>query len=192
MNVALYSRCSTLDQSVNLQLDELRAYCQRRQWHIVGEYSDEGISGSKENRPALLRLMADAKRRKFGAVLVYRYDRFARSLRQLVNALAEFDALGIHFISLHEGTDTSTPAGKLVFAIFGGIAEFERSLIIARTKSGIEAARRRGAKLGRPRMSPAVDLAAVRAMRESGLSWEKIAAQTKIARSTLQRADVGA
>lgn len=192
MNVAVYSRCSTADQSVRMQLDELRSYCERRGWTIYCEYSDEGISGSKENRPALLRLMADAKRRKFDAVLVYRYDRFARSLRQLVNALAEFDALGIHFISLHEGTDTSTPAGKLVFAIFGGIAEFERSLIVARTKSGIEAARRRGAKLGRPRSSPPVDMAAVRAMRESGLSWEKIAAQTKIARSTLQRADVGA
>jgi DNA invertase Pin-like site-specific DNA recombinase len=131
--------------------------------------------------------MTDSKRRRFDAVLVYRYDRFARSLRQLVNALAEFDALGIHFISLHEGTDTSSPNGRLVFAIFGAVAEFEKSLIVARTKSGIEAARRRGKVLGRPRRSPPVDVATINSLRDSGLSWEKIAAQTRVARATLQR-----
>ena len=99
--------------------------------------------GSKESRPALNRVLADAKRSKFDAVLVYRYDRFARRLRQLVNALAEFDALGIHYVSLHEGVDSSTPNGRLVFGIFGSIAEFERELIRGRFKSGIAAARTR-------------------------------------------------
>src|SRR6516164_1133502 len=103
MQVAIYSRVSTAEQSAQMQLDELRSYCQRRQWDIVEEFTGTGVSSSKESRPALNRLLADARRRKFDWVLVYRYDRFARSLRQLVNALGEFDALGIHFVSLHEG-----------------------------------------------------------------------------------------
>jgi DNA invertase Pin-like site-specific DNA recombinase len=187
VKVAIYSRCSTADQNVNLQLDELRDYCKRRQWGIFAEYTDEGISGSKESRPALNRMLADAKRRRFDCVLVYRYDRAARSLRQLVNLLGEFEALGIAFVSLHEGVDTTTPAGRLVFGIFASIAEFEKSLIVARTKSGIEAARRRGKVLGRPRRSPPVDVATINSLRDSGLSWEKIAAQTRVARATLQR-----
>src|SRR5215472_4324406 len=119
-----------------MQVEELRTYCLRRQWGIVDEFTDTGISGSKESRPALNRLLADARRRKFDCVLVYRYDRFARSLRQLVNALGEFDALGIHFVSLHEGVDTSTPNGRLVFGIFASITEFERELIRGRVRSG--------------------------------------------------------
>src|SRR6202795_1543379 len=154
MKVALYSRCSTAEQNVAMQVEELRAYCKRREWEIAEEFTDSGVSGSKESRPALNRLLADAKRRKFDAVLVYRYDRFARSLRQLVNALTEFDALGIHFVSLHEGVDTSTPNGRLVFGIFASIAEFERELIRSRVRSGIAAARARGKRIGRPRVLP--------------------------------------
>ena len=123
------------------------------------------LSGSKESRPALNRLLADAKRRKFDAVLVYRYDRFARSLRHLVNALAEFDALGIHFVSLHEGVDTSTPNGRLVFGIFASIAEFERELIRGRVRSGLAAAKARGKRLGRPTVT--VDTARIAALRAS-------------------------
>src|ERR1700745_2851430 len=113
MRAALYARVSTANngQDVAMQTLELRQYCERRGWDVAGEYIDIGFSGAKDSRPELNRLMADAKRRKFGAVVVYRYDRFARSLRQLVNALSEFDALGIHFISLHKGVDTSTPNG---------------------------------------------------------------------------------
>ena len=132
MRVAIYSRVSTQEQTTAGQLDELRSYCERRKWEIVAEYTDEGVSGSTESRPGLNHLLADAKRRMFDAVLVYRYDRFARSLRQLVNALCDFDALGIHFVSLHEGVDTSTPNGRLVFGIFASIAEFERELIRSR------------------------------------------------------------
>lgn len=178
MKCALYSRCSTADQTVDMQVDELKAYCQRRGFEIAGEYIDAGISGTKESRPALNKLLADARLRRFDAVLVYRYDRFARSLRQLVNALAEFDALGVHFISLHEGVDTSTPAGRLVFGIFGSISEFERSLITERVRSGQAAARRRGVRFGRPKVT--VDVARVRTLRAAGASYAEIADRTGV------------
>ena len=119
-----------------MQLAELRTYCQRREWETVGEYVDQGISGAREQRPALDRLVSDCQKRRVDAVVVYRYDRFARSLRQLVNALEEFRSLGIDFVSLHEGVDTSTPNGRLVFGIFASIAEFERELIRERVRSG--------------------------------------------------------
>jgi DNA invertase Pin-like site-specific DNA recombinase len=118
--------------------------------------------------------------------VVYRYDRFARSLRQLVNALEEFRSLGIEFISLHEGVDTSTPNGRLVFGIFASIAEFERELIRDRVKSGIAAAKSRGKRLGRPRVS--VDAARVAGLRASGLSWPKIAAELGVGVGTVYQA----
>ena len=103
---------------------------------VVGEYVERGISGAKEKRPELDRLWSDCRKRKIDTVVVYRYDRFARSLRQLVNALDEFKALGIDFVSIHEGVDTSTPNGRLIFGIFASIAEFERELIRERVRSG--------------------------------------------------------
>ena len=181
MRVVLYGRVSTAEQNAAMQMDELRAYCARRRWDVVEEFIDSGISGSKESRPALNRLLASAKLRRFDAVLVYRYDRFARSLRQLVNALAEFDALGIHFVSLHEGVDTSTPNGRLVFGIFASIAEFERELIRGRVRSGIAAARARGKRLGRPKTG--VDPFQIASLRSAGLSWAKIAAQLGVAKA---------
>src|SRR5581483_11464598 len=150
---AIYARVSTLKgQNPQMQLEEVRAFCALRQWKICGEYVDEGISGSKEHRPAMDRLMADCRRRKIDVLVVYRYDRFARSLRQLVNALEEFRALGIDFVSIHEGVDTSTPNGRLIFGIFASIAEFERELIRDRVKSGLASARAKGKRLGRPRI----------------------------------------
>jgi DNA invertase Pin-like site-specific DNA recombinase len=184
MKVAIYSRVSTDKQDSTMQLEELRTYCQRRQWEIASEYSDT-MTGSKESRPALNRLLGDAKRRKFDAVLVYRYDRFARSLRQLVNALAEFDALGIHFISLHEGVDTSTPNGRLVFGIFASIAEFERELIRSRVRSGLAAARAKGKQLGRPRVP--VDAARITRLRTRGCSVREIAAELGYSRSLVHK-----
>jgi DNA invertase Pin-like site-specific DNA recombinase len=178
MRVALYGRVSTVEQSAQMQLDELRAYCQRRQWEITEEFTDTGVSGSKESRPALNRLLADARRRKFDCVLVYRYDRFARSLPQHVNALGEFDALGIHFVSLHEGVDTSTPNGRLVFGIFASIAEFERELIRGRVRSGLAAARAKGKRLGRPTV--AVDTLRIAKLRAGGASWPTIAREMGI------------
>src|SRR6202142_153082 len=173
MRVAIYARVSTLHgQDPQMQIRELREYCQRRGWEIVGEYVDAGISGSKEHRPQLDALLVACRKRLVDAVVVYRYDRFARSLRQLVNALEEFRSLGIEFISLHEGVDTSTPNGRLVFGIFASIAEFERELIRDRVKSGIAAARSKGKKLGRPRVS--VDTVRIAALRASGASWRAI------------------
>jgi len=186
MKAAIYSRVSTADQSVSMQLDELRAYCERRGFEVVDEYVDSAVSGAKESRPALNRLLADARRRRFDAVLVYRYDRFARSLRQLVSALAEFDSLGIHFISLHESVDTSTPSGRLVFAIFASIAEFERSLITERVKSGQAAAKRRGVRFGRPRAD--VDTEKLAELRRQGISYANIAKETGLSVGTVFRA----
>ena len=144
-------------------------------------------SGSKDSRPGLNRLLADARRRKFDVVVVYRYDRFARSLRQLVNALGEFDALGIHFVSLHEGVDTSTPNGRLIFGIFASIAEFERELIRSRVRSGLAAARTKGKCLGRPRVI--VDNPQkISALRKNGASWATICRQTGLSKGTAQRA----
>ncbi len=141
---ALYARVSTANgQDPTMQTRELREYCQRRGWEIAGEYVDAGISGTREKRPELDKLLAAARRRRFDAVVVWRYDRFARSLRQLVNALEEFRALGIDFVSLREGVDTSTPNGRLVFGIFASIAEFERELIRYRVRAGLRNARAR-------------------------------------------------
>ncbi len=186
MRVGIYSRVSTHEQTTAAQIDELRSFCGRRGWEIAAEYSDQGISGRRESRPGLDLLLVDARRRQFDCVLVYRYDRFARSLRQLVNALAEFDALGIHFVSLHEGVDTSTPNGRLVFGIFASIAEFERSLIADRVRSGMAAAKRRGVKLGRKPVR--VDAAEVCRLRAEGLSFAKIARQAGISVGTCFRA----
>jgi DNA invertase Pin-like site-specific DNA recombinase len=169
-----------------MQIRELREYCQRRGWTVEGEYVDAGISGSKEHRPQLDALLIACRKRRVDAVVVYRYDRFARSLRQLVNALEEFRSLGIEFISLHEGVDTSTPNGRLVFGIFASIAEFERELIRDRVKSGIAAARSRG-KAAR---APTVE----RGCREdchftrSGRSWPQIAAELGVSVGTVYQA----
>lgn len=184
---ALYARVSTHnDQNPAMQLEELRAYCARRGWEVSGEYVDHGISGSKERRPQLDRLLADCRRRSVDAVIVYRYDRFARSLQQLVNALEEFRALGIDFVSLHEGVDTSTPNGRLVFGIFATIAEFERELIRGRVRSGLAHARAKGQRLGRPRVD--VDVQQIAQLRAQGLAWTAIAHQLGVGDGTVRRA----
>jgi len=178
MRTAIYGRVSTSAQDTNLQMREVRQFVQRRGWKVVEEYTDKGISGSKEKRPALDKMMADAKRRRFDAVVVYRYDRFARSLRHLVNALEEFRALGIEFVSIHEGVDTSTPNGRLVFGIFASIAEFERELIRARVRSGLAAAKAKGVVLGRPpiRKFSNADIRQLRRDRRRGMSFKQLAA----------------
>ena len=177
MKAAIYGRVSTTAQDTNLQMREVRQFVQRRGWQIAEEYIDKGISGNKEKRPALDKLMSDAKRRRFDAVVVYRYDRFARSLRHLVNALEEFRALGIEFVSIHEGVDTSTPNGRLVFGIFASIAEFERELIRARVRSGLAAAKARGIQLGRPalRKFTAREIKQLRRDRRKGMPFQKLA-----------------
>jgi len=187
MNAAIYARVSTHNgQNPEMQLRELREFCQRRGWQIHGEYTDNGVSGAREHRPQLDRLLADCRKRLVDAVVVYRYDRFARSLRQLVNALEEFRALGIGFVSLHEGVDTSTPNGRLVFGIFASIAEFERELIRDRVRSGLALAKSRGRRLGRPRV--VVDASKVARLRAQGESWAAISEGLGIGKGTAQRA----
>ena len=186
MRVALYGRVSMQNgQHPEMQLSDLREHAARRGWEVFGEYIDR-ISGARERRPQLDRLWADCRKRKVDAVVVYRYDRFARSLRQLVNALEEFRALGIDFISLHEGVDTSTPNGRLVFGIFASIAEFERELIRGRVISGLAAAQARGVRLGRPRT--VVDAAQIASLRASGTSWRDISNQLGVGIGTCCRA----
>jgi len=183
----IYARVSTNNgQDPEVQLAEIRQFCKRRDWTTVQEYVDKGISGSKERRPALDKLLADCRKRAVDCVVVYRYDRFARSLRQLVNALEEFRALGIDFVSLHEGVDTSTPNGRLVFGIFASIAEFERELIRDRVKSGLALAKSRGKRLARPRVN--VDRLGIATLRNEGRSWAEICDVLRISKGTAQRA----
>ena len=152
MRVALYARVSTCNgQSPEMQLAELREYASRREWEVFSQYVDLGISGSKESRPELNRLMADAHRRNFDVVLCWKVDRFGRSLKHLVNALADLDSYGVAFVSLRDNLDLSTPSGRLMFQIIGAMAEFERSLIQERVRAGLRNAKLKGKTLGRPR-----------------------------------------
>ena len=143
------------------------------------------MSGAKDQRPNLDKLMADARRRRFDAVCVWKFDRFARSTSHLLKALEEFSALGIDFISLTEAVDTSTPVGKMVFTILGSVAELERSVIRERVISGQKAARRRGVKFGRKPV--AVDTHAVGKLRKQGLSWRDVAEQLGVPKDTAKR-----
>jgi DNA invertase Pin-like site-specific DNA recombinase len=188
MRVAIYARVSTANngQDPTVQTRELREYAERRGWTIAGEYVDIGISGTKEKRPELDRLMADAHRRRFDCVVVWKFDRFARSVSHLLRALETFKAQGIEFVSFSEQMDTSTPAGKMVFTVLGAVAELERSLIVERVKSGLRNARAKGKRLGRPRV--VVDSRKIAALRSSGSSWSEIARETGWTKGTVQRA----
>ena len=173
MKIAIYARVSTHNgQDPEMQLRELREYCQRRKWDITREYVDIGISGRKEKRPELDQLLHDAHRRYFDAVVVWRFDRFARSVSHLLKALETFRALGIEFVSLSEQVDTSTPTGKMIFTVLGAVAELERSLIVERVCAGLRNARAKGKKLGRPRKLTKPEL--IKPMRSQGASWRAI------------------
>src|SRR5436309_8437398 len=151
--VAVYARVSTSNghQDPEMQLLELREYAERRSWTIAAEYVDHGISGSKESRPALNRLMADAQRRKFDAVLVWKIDRWGRSLKHLVTSLADLDAYGVAFVSLRDNLDLSTPSGRLMMQLLGAMAELEPALIQERVTARLRNAKLKGKTLGRPR-----------------------------------------
>ena len=167
-----------------MQIRELREYAIKRGW-TAAVFIDQ-ISSSKEKRPELDRMLQMCRRRKIDTVLVYRFDRFARTMKELVNALDEFNALGIQFVSLHENVDTTTPQGKLIFGIFAAFAEFERALIQERVISGLAHARAKGTRLGRPVVD--VDAAKIVQMREKGHTWDEIALDQKISRMTAIRA----
>lgn len=187
LRVALYARVSTAHngQDPKVQLRNLREDCQRRDWTIHREYIDVGISGAKEQRPELDRLLTDAHHRRFDAVVVWRFDRFARSVSHLLRALETFCVLGIEFVSLSEQVETSTPTGKMVFTVLGAVAELERSLIAERVKAAMRHAKAKGTRLGRPKA--AVDATRVATLRARGASWRDICDQLDLSKGTAQR-----
>jgi len=148
---AIYVRVSTKDQSVDMQLNDLERYSRERGLNVFKIYQDNGISGTKKTRPALNDLMDDARKRKFDIVLVWRFDRFARSTKHLVNALYEFRNLGVDFISYQENIDTSSPLGEAIFTIISAMSKLERDIIAERVKGGLRKARANGKRLGRPK-----------------------------------------
>jgi len=188
MKVAIYARVSTANngQDPTMQTRELKEYAERRGWELAGEYVDVGVSGTKEKREALDRLMADAHRRRFDVVAVWKFDRMARSVSHLLRVLETFGALGIHFVSLSEAIDTATPAGKMVFTVLGAVAELERSLIVERVKAGLRNARAKGKRLGRPKKF--LDGSKIARLREAGRSWRKIARAMECSSRTARRA----
>jgi len=184
--VAIYARVSTLDQSTDSQLLDLRRYISERGWSLFKEYVDEGISGTKDSRPALNELMNDARKRRFDVVLVWRFDRFARSTRHLINALEEFKNLRIDFVSYQENIDTSSPLGSAIFTIISAVAQLERDIIAERVKAGLRRARERGITLGRPKTI--IDLQRAYQLRAGGKSIREISRELGVSKSTLSDA----
>jgi DNA invertase Pin-like site-specific DNA recombinase len=185
MKVALYARVSTEGQDPEVQLAALRARVANRGWQVIEEFIDRGYSGTKERRPALDRLMRAAWTGQLQAVLVWRFDRFARSVKHLVTALDTFRGLNVAFISLQEQLDTSSPIGPAMFTIIGAMAQLERDIIRERVTAGLERARARGKTLGRPRVQ--ADIETIRQLRAAGHSLGAIARQMHCSRATLRR-----
>jgi len=184
--VAIYARVSTMEQSTDMQLAELREYVSRRGWTVHAEYVDQGVSGGKASRPDLDRLMTDARRRRFDIVLCWRFDRFARSTSHLLAALEEFRNVGVDFVSLHESVDTTTPLGKMVFTVVAAVAELERSIIAERVKAGVARARAKGKRLGRPAGSE-VDAAKAGRLLAEGQSYRQTAKALGCCAGTIHR-----
>ncbi len=174
-----------MDQDCGPQLDDLRRFAAQR-FGDCREYVDAGVSGAQRRRPQLDALMAGARRRRFDAVLVWKFDRFARSVKHLVDSLEEFRALGIDFVSYTEGVDTTTPTGQLLFHIVGAVAQFERDLIAERVRAGIAHAKAMGKRIGRPRAP--IDTSAVATLRAQGQSLREIAKALSVPVSRVRRA----
>lgn len=168
-----------------MQLVELRQVAAQRNWRIIDEYVDEGISGSQESRPALDRLLADARAGRLDVVIVWRFDRFARSTSHLLSALEEFRLLGVGFMSIREQVDTTTPVGKVMFILIAAISEFERSLIVERVRAGVANAKSKGIHCGRPKVD--TDIRPALALLEQGRGLKQVATILNISRSTLRR-----
>ncbi len=194
--VALYIRVSDDDQNHQLQLDELRAYVQRRGWTIVGDYIDHGEKSWKDSRPKLDEMMARVRRGGVDVVLVWKFSRFARSVRHLVLALEEFRSLSVDFVSISEGIDTTTPVGKLTFHIIAAIDEFFLDTLRENTRAGLATARRRGKRLGRPRAErrhadqkgQRLDVDAALSLVATGVSRREVARRLQVPEATLRRA----
>jgi DNA invertase Pin-like site-specific DNA recombinase len=188
VRVAIYARVSTGEQNPEPQLRELRDYAERRGFIVHREYVDQASGDVRRRRraPAFDELMADARRRRFDCVLVWKYDRFARSLGALVAALQEFHDLGVDFISHTQAIDTTTPMGRLFFHVIGSFAEFERDVIVERVRAGLANARAKGKRLGRPVRDPGAQ-ARVVALRGEGLSLRRIAARERLSPSGVRK-----
>ena len=184
--VAIYARVSTDKQAVDLQLSELRDFVKRSNWKIHNEYIDQGYTGANTKRPAFAEMMKQAKKRKFEILLVWKLDRLGRSLKDLINTLDELGHLGVDFISYDNNLDTSTPTGKLVFQIVGAVAEFEKDIIRERVKAGLENAKRKGKRLGRPG-TPKATFQKAKTLRAKGLSFREIGRRLNIDEGTFRK-----
>ena len=182
---AIYCRVSTTDQKTDMQLQDLMRFAKDRSVSTYKEYIDNGISGSIRKRPALDQLMEDASKKKFDVVLVWRFDRFARSSRHLVEALHTFKHLGIDFISYNENIDTGSPLGEAMFTIISAMAQLERDIIRERVKAGLRTARNKGTRLGRPRAL--VDIDKIIKMQNNGDTVRYIASRMDISTATVSR-----
>ena len=180
---AIYARVSTRDQNPDMQIRELRQYAKARDFTIAHEFVDHE-SGTKESRPELDTLWQAVKARDVDVVLVWKFDRFSRSTKQLINALSEFENLGVDFISKTDQIDTTSPAGRALFTMISAFAQFERDIISERVKSGIDRARSQGKRLGRP-PRPDAQKQEIQKLRQQGLSYSQIANKTGIPRSTV-------
>ena len=185
MRIALYARVSTRDQSCELQLRDLRAYCAARGFTEVREYVDLGVSGSKDSRPELNRLMDDVRKRRVDTVIVWRFDRFARSTKHLLLALEEFRSVGVQFVSFSENLDTGSPLGQAVFTIVAAVSQLERDLIRERVNAGLRNARANGKVLGRPKRR--VNLDELVRMKAEGMSLREIAAELRVGYGTVRK-----
>ena len=187
MRVAIYARVSATDQHCRQQLEELQSYCQARKWKVAGEYVDRGVSGGRNSRPALDRLMEAARARRIDVILVWKLDRWGRSVRHLVDSLQDLHCLGVRFIAITQGIDTDgdSPMARLMLHLLAAFAEFERALIVERTKAGLKRARREGRIGGRPRLI--VDRDKVRRMSAEGMTMRAIGTQLGISAAAVCR-----
>ncbi len=183
--VAIYARVSTADQTSAQQLQVLREHCSRAGYEIADEFIDEGESALKSNRPEYLRLLEGARKRKFNTILVYKLDRFSRSLKELVNTMAVLKEYGVNFISYSEKDfDTTTATGQLMFHIVSAFAQFERDMISERTKLKLNHLKSQGKRLGRPQKA---DSERIVALRKTGLSLSQIGREIGCDRSTVSK-----
>ena len=183
--MAIYARVSTTKQKTELQLIELRDYVKRSKWEIYKEYIDEGYSGANTKRPAFIKMMAEARQKKFDVLLVWKFDRLSRSMRDLINTISEIESLGLDFISYENQIDTSTPSGKLVFHVIGSVAEFERDIIRERVRAGLANAKRKGKRLGRP-PQPKIKRDAAKKLRQKGKSFRSIARTLSVSEGSIR------
>jgi DNA invertase Pin-like site-specific DNA recombinase len=186
MRTAIYARCSTTDQNIGMQVSQLREFAERRGWTVVSEYTDQGISGTTDSRPALNRMLADAHKRRFDAILVWRLDRLGRSLRHLVNTLADLESIGVAFVSMMDSLGLSTPSGRFMAQMLAALAQFEREIIVQRVRAGIAHAKASGKHCSRPRLAE-VNLSTVIARRAAGQSIRQIALELGTSVGTIHR-----